>query len=182
MAKSLYYLPGQQAMSVQVAILEKRLWLRYGSHFPCSRVPHIIPVFYSSPGAVHLLAVSLIILSWTSALLHVRHHYLRRRLRLWNEPGTIASAVTIGGETHMSRLLNERGKRQDISEALEGHTFSFDPKTMKIFMDDEGKGFGLDTAQKGVLAKVFGFLGGVVLAVLGKSASAADRGRGANVA
>jgi hypothetical protein len=60
---------------------------------------------------------------------------VRRKLRIAYEPGTIASAVHIGGETDLSKLLN--GPPGDLEEILRGRTFGYDSKRMKIFMDGE---------------------------------------------
>jgi hypothetical protein len=61
---------------------------------------------------------------------------VRRKLRIAHEPGTIASAVSIGGETDLSRLLD--GQPGDLEEVLRGRTFGYDSQRMKIFMDGEG--------------------------------------------
>ncbi|KAG6888940.1 hypothetical protein C0995_004795 [Termitomyces sp. Mi166 len=61
----------------------------------------------------------------------------RRRLRLRHEPGTIASAVSIGAQTGMGELLAGRQGEDEIKEVLSNRKFRIDPSTMKIIMEGE---------------------------------------------
>ena len=56
---------------------------------------------FLSDVSVHLLAVAMILLAFFGTIAQLFHRFDRRNLRLRHEPGTIASAVSIGGQTGM---------------------------------------------------------------------------------
>jgi len=93
--------------------------------------------------AAHLLAAALLILAFFATLIHFFHHAERKNLRLKHEPGTIASAVSIGAETGVGNVLSGRHSENDIKEALRNKKFRIDPVTMKIIMEGE---YGYETA------------------------------------
>lgn len=68
---------------------------------------------------------------------HLVHRAERRDLRLLHEPGTIASAVSIGAQTGMGDLLAGRQNRKEMQDALQDKKFRIDPQTMKIIMEGE---------------------------------------------
>lgn len=77
------------------------------------------------------------VLALCATFIQLLHRSDRRNLRLRHEPGTIASAVSIGAQTSMGALLDGRQDMKDISKALEDKKFRIDPYTMKIVMDGE---------------------------------------------
>lgn len=134
-AKTVYFLPTTQSlMVVEVKSFEKRLWLRCVNHEP------LIERNWSdvhSDVAVHILVVVLFLIAIVGALVQILHSHARRRLRLRHEPGTIASAVSIGAQTNLATLLNGRQQDDDFIKALRNHKFRIDPRSMKIVMEGE---------------------------------------------
>ncbi|KAF5380067.1 hypothetical protein D9615_006118 [Tricholomella constricta] len=116
-ARKVYFLPMREAITMQVRTFKKRVWL--------------------SSTAVHLLAAGMFLLAFFGTIVHLFHRTDRRRLRLRHEPGTIASAVSIGAQTGMGNLLAGRQHQKDITEALRNRKFRIDPGTMKIIMEGE---------------------------------------------
>uniref|UniRef100_A0A0W0FJG3 Uncharacterized protein n=1 Tax=Moniliophthora roreri TaxID=221103 RepID=A0A0W0FJG3_MONRR len=120
LAKDVYFVPaqGDEQINLGIKTTVRRLFL--------------------SPVATHLLAAGLLAVSIVACCVHIVHRYERRNLRLAHEPGTIASAVSIGGSTHLSSLLNNgQSEEKDMREALGRKKFRIDPKTMKIVMEGE---------------------------------------------
>ncbi|THU96519.1 hypothetical protein K435DRAFT_797270 [Dendrothele bispora CBS 962.96] len=116
-------------------------------------------VFLSST-ATHLLAVALLLLALFCTIIQLFHRYDRRSLYLPPsfEPGTIASAVTVGAQTGMGELLAEvreksmyrnatspdgrsgksgRSEKDVVTQVLGQKKFRIDPETMKIVMEGE---------------------------------------------
>ncbi|KAF9459137.1 hypothetical protein BDZ94DRAFT_1060738 [Collybia nuda] len=116
-AKNVYFLSAEEPLTMQVKTIKKRVWL--------------------SDTAVHLLAAALLLLAFFGTLVHLFHRSDRRDLRLRHEPGTIASAVSIGAQTGMGNLLAGMQHSKDISQALQDKKFRIDPHTMKIIMEGE---------------------------------------------
>jgi hypothetical protein len=87
--------------------------------------------------AVHLIATALFIVALFGTIVQILHRGDRRNLRLGHAPGTIASAVAIGGQTDVGIALAGRQREDDIAEALADKRFRIDPKTMKIVMQGE---------------------------------------------
>jgi hypothetical protein len=116
-AKTVYFLPFEQPITMQVKTIKKRVWL--------------------SDIAVHLLAAAMLLLAFFGTIVHFFHRNDRRRLRLGLAPGTIASAVAIGAKTGMGDLLAGRQNEKYVSEALQNKKFRIDPQTMKIIMEGE---------------------------------------------
>ncbi|KAL1744270.1 hypothetical protein HDZ31DRAFT_17262, partial [Schizophyllum fasciatum] len=125
-ARSIYFVNDRELMFVQVKSFKKRLFL--------------------SDIAVHLLTVALLLLSVLSVASHVIHRSDRRQLRLRHQPGTIASAVSLGAQTSIGTLLADHtnASDKDIREALAGRRFRIHPATMKIVMEGED---GYDAAR-----------------------------------
>ncbi|GLB39261.1 hypothetical protein LshimejAT787_0604230 [Lyophyllum shimeji] len=116
-ARTVYFLPNNEPITMQVKTIHKRVWL--------------------SDTAVHLLAAAMLLLAFFGTLVHLFHRADRRRLRLRHEPGTIASAVSIGAQTGMGNLLAGRQDQREITQALRNKKFRIDPETMKIIMEGE---------------------------------------------
>lgn len=89
-----------------------------------SQTLHILTRYpYCSPTAVHLLAVALLLLAFFATIIHLFHRSDRRNLHLQHEPGTIASAVSIGAQTSIGELLAGRQRAEDISQVLKDRKF-----------------------------------------------------------
>ncbi|KAF9254629.1 hypothetical protein L218DRAFT_885862, partial [Marasmius fiardii PR-910] len=120
-AKSLYFVPaaGGTTVNVQPKTTVKRLFL--------------------SAFSTHFLTALLLLIAVISIFIHLTHTYSRRNLHLRHLPGTIASAVSIGGGTSTSALLSEytSSKQDDLKSALRERRFRIDPRTMKIVMEGE---------------------------------------------
>ncbi|KAF8986696.1 hypothetical protein BDQ17DRAFT_1436120 [Cyathus striatus] len=119
-ARSVYFIPTPQngdEITVQIKTFRKRVVL--------------------SPTAVHLLTAGLLILAVFGTIIHLFHRQERRELRLRHQPGTIASAVSIGAQTGVGEVLAGRQAEKDISDSLRNKKFRIDPKTMKIIMEGE---------------------------------------------
>ena len=93
--------------------------------------------------AAHLLTTALLILAFFATIVHLLHRADRRDLKLKHEPGTIASAVSIGAQTGVGHVLSGRHSENDIKEALQNKKFRIDPVTMKIIMEGE---YGYESA------------------------------------
>ncbi|KAK7021922.1 hypothetical protein VNI00_017151 [Paramarasmius palmivorus] len=121
LARDIYFVPAQESITVGIKTTVKRLFL--------------------SSVAVHLLAAGLITVSIVACCVHIVHRHERRNLRLRHEPGTIASAVSIGGQTGMGQLLSGLGggsaDEDEMKKMLKSKKFRIDPKTMKIVMEGE---------------------------------------------
>jgi hypothetical protein len=111
----------------------------------------------SSPLAVYLLATVMFILAFALGLVQYLHRQDRKGLRLAHEPGTIASAVSIGAQTDMAYLLDGVNRKQDIKGVLKGKKFRIDTTTMKIVTEGD-EGFD-EAATPDPRASVFGKLG-----------------------
>jgi hypothetical protein len=123
-AQTVYFLPLNESLSVEVQSFEKRLWL--------------------SGVAAHIEAVALLVVALVGAFVQILHYYSRQKLRLRHEPGTIASAVSIGADTTLAHLLNGQQEENDFVRALRDKKFRIDPQTMKIVMQgDKGYEFAV---------------------------------------
>ncbi|KAJ7507525.1 hypothetical protein B0H11DRAFT_2153199 [Mycena galericulata] len=116
-AKAVYFLPNQEPITMQVRTFQLRLW------------------FTST--AVHLLAALFLILAVVATVIHIFHRHERQDLNLLHQPGTIASAVSIGAETGMGQLLAQQRNTEEIHQALRDRKFRIDPSSMRIIMNDE---------------------------------------------
>jgi hypothetical protein len=137
-AKSVYFLPStDENIPVQVWSIHKRLWL--------------------SDVAVHIEAVALLAVALIGGYIQLLHRHNRRDLHLLHEPGTIASAVSIGAQTDLANLLDGRQEEDDWKRTLQNRKFRIDPRTMKIIMQGEA---GYETAASpNPRQSMFGALG-----------------------
>ena len=109
-----------------------------------------------SPVATHLLAVAMFVLAIFGTILHLWHRQERQVLTLATAPGTIASAVAIGGQTGVGNVLAGRRRPEDLQEALRDKRFRIDTKTNKIVMEGEA---GYEDATSPVERLAFGIPG-----------------------
>ncbi|KAJ6599302.1 hypothetical protein DFH09DRAFT_1130691 [Mycena vulgaris] len=116
-ARAVYFLPNKEPIVLQVKTFELRLWM--------------------SSTAVHVLTVLFVVLAICASFVHIAHRYQRQDLNLLHQPGTIASAVSIGAQTGMGQLLARQRNAEDIHNALQDKRFRIDPYSMKIMMDGE---------------------------------------------
>jgi hypothetical protein len=77
------------------------------------------------------------VLAFCATIIHVFHRAERRNLRLRHEPGTIASAVSIGAQTGIGNLLAGRQDEKEMSHVMRDKRFRIDPQSMKIIMEGE---------------------------------------------
>jgi hypothetical protein len=77
------------------------------------------------------------VLALCATVIHIFHRYERQDLNLLHQPGTIASAVSIGAATEMGQLLAQQRNTEEIHHALQDKRFRIDPYNMKILMDGE---------------------------------------------
>ncbi|KAJ3863770.1 hypothetical protein EV359DRAFT_42489 [Lentinula novae-zelandiae] len=137
LAQTVYFLPSNELNTIQVKTIVERLFL--------------------SDVAVHLLAVAMIIVAFFGTIAQLFHRFDRRHLRLRHQPGTIASAVSIGGQTGMGALLAGRQDQKDIDEVLSNRKFRIDPRTMKIIMEGE-EGYEFASSPRNRRKSVFAAL------------------------
>lgn len=116
-AKAVYFLPNKEPITLQVKTFQLRLWM--------------------SDTAVHILTLLLFLLALCATFVHIAHRYQRQDLNLQHQPGTIASAVSIGAQTGMGQLLSQQRNTEEIQQALRDKKFRIDPYTSKILMDGE---------------------------------------------
>jgi hypothetical protein len=110
-----------------------------------------------SDAAVHLIAAAMFILAFFGTIIQILHRGDRRDLRLGHPPGTIASAVALGGQTDVGAVLAGRQREDDMMEALADKRFRIDPRTMRIVMKGE-QGYEEATTPDPRRASVFGML------------------------
>ncbi|KAI0797247.1 hypothetical protein BC629DRAFT_1592295 [Irpex lacteus] len=116
-AKTVYFLDFQQPIEIDTQTIHKRLFL--------------------SNVAVHLLASAMFVLAVFGTILQIWHRRESSILRLTHAPGTIASAVSLGGKTGLGEVLAGRLRQEDMLEALRNRRFRIDTRTMKIVMEGE---------------------------------------------
>jgi len=85
----------------------------------------------------------MLLLAFCATIVHFFHQEDRRHLHFRHEPGTIASAVSIGARTGVGEVLAGRHAEKDIKDALKNKRFRIDPITMKIIMEGE---YGYESA------------------------------------
>ncbi|KAJ7598615.1 hypothetical protein C8J56DRAFT_914511 [Mycena floridula] len=116
-ARTVYFLPASDPNTIQIKTVQKRLFL--------------------STVSTHLLAAAMILLAICATVIQLIHRERRRGVRLRHEPGTIASAVSIGGQTGMGELLAGTQNPKEMFEALQDRKFRIDSQSMKIVMEGE---------------------------------------------
>ncbi|CAK5276022.1 unnamed protein product [Mycena citricolor] len=116
-AKAVYFLSNTEPITMHVKTFQLRLWM--------------------NAFAVHVLTVLLILLAIAAAFIHIVHRWERQDLNLLHQPGTIASAVSIGADTGMGQLLAQHRHAEDIQQVLRDKRFRIDPFSNKIVMDGE---------------------------------------------
>ena len=116
-AKTVYFTTLEQPIAMDLQTVHKRLFL--------------------SPVATHLLAAAMFVLAIFGTLLQLWHRRERQVLHLAHAPGTIASAVSLGGQTGLGSVLAGRHRDEEMKAVLEGKRFRIDQRTMKIVMEGE---------------------------------------------
>lgn len=85
--------------------------------------------------------VILLVVAMVGAFVQLCHRASRQQLHLRHIPGTIASAISIGTDVNLTKLLNSSQQQDDfeLTEVLRNRKFRIDPQTMKIVMQgDDG--------------------------------------------
>ena len=97
-----------------------------------------MPDFFAlSAPPVHSLVALLILTILLTAVIHIHHYRLRRKLFLSTAPGTIGSAVSLTSQARFGALLNATDSRHDMSRKLKGLRFGNDPNTWQIIVEGE---------------------------------------------
>jgi len=81
--------------------------------------------------------IILILIAVLGTLVQLAHRLEREQLHLAHHPGTIASAVSIGAQTHIGALLAGRQRDKDIEAAMRNRRFRINERTMQIVSNDE---------------------------------------------
>lgn len=128
--------------------------------FPSVRVTRSLPWesqcnAHSSDVAVHVLSVGMILLASFATFMHLAHRQERQGLRLFHEPGTLASAAALTAQTPMAQLLDGRQRPEEISQALQDRRFRIDPSRMKIVTEGE-PGYEEAVSPRGWRSTFFG--------------------------
>jgi len=92
-----------------------------------------------SPVAVHILAVVLIVAGFVGMTLHYLHFQLRKGVKLYAQPGTIASAASITSDSGLSALVKPGFNEEQLRDALRGRKFTVD-HTGRVILQDDGFG------------------------------------------
>lgn len=77
------------------------------------------------------------VLAVFGTILQLWHRREREILRLAHAPGTIASAVSLGGQTGLGSVLAPRLREHEMRAALQNKRFRIDTRTLKIVMEGE---------------------------------------------
>jgi hypothetical protein len=96
--------------------------------------------FIYSPVAVHILAVVLIIAGIVGMALHYLHFQLRKGVKLYAQPGTIASAASITGDSGLAALVKPGFTEEQLRDALRGRKFMVDHTGRVALQHDNGFG------------------------------------------
>ena len=87
--------------------------------------------------SIHIETIALLVVAIVGAYIQLLHRHNRKNLHFLHEPGTIASAVSIGAQTNLASLLDGRQQEDDFIRTLQNRKFRIDPRTMKIVMEGE---------------------------------------------
>jgi hypothetical protein len=154
-ARSVYFLPtGQDSIPVQVKSFTKRLWLRYAN---TESILYHASHRYFSDVAIHIEVAVLLSLAFITTVVQLLHRDSRKDLRFRHQPGTIASAVSIGAQTDLANLLHGQQEQNDLIKALRNKKFRINPLTMKILT--EGESGYEQAASPNPRQSIFGALG-----------------------
>lgn len=77
------------------------------------------------------------VLAVFGTILQLWHRREREILHLTHAPGTIASAVSLGGQTGLGSVLAPRLGEEEMKAALENKRFRIDRRTLKIVVEGE---------------------------------------------
>ena len=94
--------------------------------------------FICSEIAVHILAVVLIIAGIVGTVLHYLHYQLRKGVKLYAQPGTIASAASITADSGLTGLVKAGFTEGQLRDALRGRKFTVDHTGRVILQDENG--------------------------------------------
>jgi hypothetical protein len=98
---------------------------------------------------VHVLSVVLIIAGIIGMVLHYLHYQLRKGVKLYAQPGTIASAASITGDSGLSALVKPGFSEEQLREALRGRKFMVDNTGRVILQGENGLEGGKPLEKRG---------------------------------
>ena len=70
--------------------------------------------------------------------IHYLHYKLRKGVKLYAQPGTIASAASITGDSGLTALVKPGFSEDQLKEALRGRKFTVDQTGRVVLQDDNG--------------------------------------------
>jgi len=97
----------------------------------------------------------MLVLAIFGTIMQIWHRRQRQILFLGHEPGTIASAVSIGAQTGVGSVLSGRLGTKEMEAVLSDKRFRIDKESGKIVMDGED---GFENALSPTRTE-FGFVG-----------------------
>ena len=96
-----------------------------------------VPRFWMDKLASHVLAILLIFLAISIAILQWIHRKERSRLYLAGPPGSIASDVSMTSSAKFGLLLNAGDTEEDLARKLQGMRFGIEHSTGQIIVEKE---------------------------------------------
>ena len=130
-------------LNTEITEIQKRVWLRYAQFYLFNfKLQLSSPRYYCiySPVAVHVLAVVLMIAGVVGMVLHYLHYQLRKGVKLYAQPGTIASAASITGDSGLTALVKPGFTEEQLRDALRGRKFMVDQTGRVVLQDSNGFG------------------------------------------
>lgn len=82
-------------------------------------------------------------------IIHYLHYQLRKGVKLYAQPGTIASAASITADSGLTGLLKPGSTEEQLRDALRGRKFTVDNTGRVILQDENGFGGGKALAKRG---------------------------------
>ncbi|KII84757.1 hypothetical protein PLICRDRAFT_94907 [Plicaturopsis crispa FD-325 SS-3] len=126
-AKSIYFVPGNQTIPAKMTSLMPRLWIE--------------------PLSGHALAVVLFLIGIVGIVVHFIHSRARRNLYLTSPPGSIAAIVSLTSRSGFGDLLLPYDDEETLRRKLSGLRFRLDRRTGAIVADEHGPADKTDRAS-----------------------------------
>lgn len=73
-------------------------------------------------------------------VIHYLHYHLRKGVKLYAQPGTIASAASITGDSGLTALVKPGFTADQLKDALRGRKFTVDDTGRVVLQDEIGYG------------------------------------------
>ena len=71
-------------------------------------------------------------------VIHYQHYHLRKGVKLYAQPGTIASAASITGDSGLTALVKPGFTEIQLKQALRGRKFTVDQTGRLVLQEDNG--------------------------------------------